>query len=70
MLVSKQVTVAIDFHTRGRNSMEVNVLMNNILQNILVFVKQKILTHTGLEKLKGEQMGTEISFLGELSLLD
>ncbi len=60
MLVSKQVTVAIDFHTRGRNSMEVNVLVNNILQNILFYVKQKILTHTGLEKLKGEQMGTEI----------
>ncbi len=50
MLVNKQVTVAIDFHTRGRNSMEVNVLMNNILQNILFYVKQKILTHTQVWK--------------------
>ncbi len=50
MLVSKQVTVAIDFHTRGRNNMEVNLLMNNIVQNILFCVKQKILTHTQVWK--------------------
>ncbi len=60
MLVTKQLTVAIDFHSRGKNSMEVNLLVNNILQNIFFCVQQKKLIHTGLEKLEGEQMVTEI----------
>ncbi len=62
MLVTKQLTVAIDFHSRGKNSMEVNLLVNNILQNIFFCVQPKKLIHTGLEKLEGEQMVTKILY--------
>ncbi len=42
MLVTKQLTVAIDFHSMEENSMEVNgyhqYLVTNILQNIFFCV--------------------------------
>jgi len=39
-----------------------------VLQNILLCVQQKKETHTDLEQLEGEQMMTELSFLGGVSL--
>ncbi len=45
----------------------INCLITNILQNIFFFVQQNKETHTGLEQVEGEQMMTEVSFLGEPS---
>ncbi len=54
MLVTKQLTVAIDFHSM-KNILckaSVNSLVTNIFHNI-VRVQQKKETHTVLEKLEG-----------------
>ncbi len=45
-----------------------NCPVSHILQNIFLCVHQNKDIHTGLELCKGEQMMTEFSFLGELSL--
>jgi len=44
----------------------INCLVTHILQNIFFCVPQK--TGTGLKQLEGEEMMTEFSFFGELSL--
>ncbi len=67
MLVTKQLTAAIDFHSMGKipwkSMATISCSVTNILQNIFFCVQQK----KGLEKVQGEKM-TEFSFLGELSL--
>ncbi len=59
MIVTKQLTVPIDFHSIFsillKSMATVNCLVTHILQ-------------TGLEQLESELMMTEFSFLGELSL--
>ncbi len=45
-----------------------NSLITNFLQNIFLCVQQNKHIHTGLEILESEEMMTELSFLGELSL--
>jgi len=50
MLVTRQLTVAIDFKSMG----SINCLFANILQNIFFCVHQKKETHTGLKQLEGE----------------
>ncbi len=45
-----------------------NSLVTNFLQNIFLCVQQNKEIQTGLELLEGEEMMTEFSFLGELSL--
>ncbi len=45
-----------------------NSLITNFLQNIFLCVQQNKHIHTGLEILEDEEMMTELSFLGELSL--
>jgi len=40
MFVTRQLTVAIDCHSRKKNTMEVNEI-TNILQNIFFWVQQK-----------------------------
>ncbi len=45
-----------------------NCSVSHILQNIFLCVQQNKDIYTGLELLEGEQMMTEFSFLGELSL--
>ncbi len=45
-----------------------NSLVTIFLQNIFLCVRQNKYIHTGSELLEGEQMMTEFSFLGELSL--
>ncbi len=54
MLVTKQLTVATDFHSMEKNKIlwksmaTINCLAANILQNIFC-VQQKKLIHTGLK---------------------
>ncbi len=43
-------------------------LVTNFLQNISLCVRQNKEIHTGLEMVEGEEMMTEFSFLGKLSL--
>ncbi len=43
-------------------------LVTNFLQNISLCVRQNKEIHTGLELVEGEEMMTEFSFLGKLSL--
>ncbi len=45
--------VAIALHSNN-DTMEVNCLITNILQNIFFCVQQKKETHTGLKRHKGE----------------
>ncbi len=45
-----------------------NCSVSHILQNIFLCVQQNKDIHTSLELLEDEQMMTEFSFLGELSL--
>jgi len=66
MLMTRHLTVAIDFHSIFYSN-QINFLVTDILQNIFFCVQQKKETHTGLEQPEGEEMMTEFSFLGELS---
>jgi len=45
-----------------------NCLASHIFQNIFLCVQQYKEIYTGLEQPEGEEMITEFSFLGELSL--
>ncbi len=45
-----------------------NSLITHFLQNIFLCVQQNKHIHTGLELLEDEQLMTEFTFLGELSL--
>ncbi len=65
MCVTEQLTVAIDFNSTEKNTMEVNgyqKLFANILQNIFFCAQQKIEIHTGLKQHEGEQMMTNFHF--------
>jgi len=45
----------IDFHTKKKNTMEVNgAKVPIVLQNIFLCVQQKKETHKGLQQLEGE----------------
>ncbi len=46
----------------------INCLVTKILQNIFFCAQQKKESHTGLQQLEAEQMITEFSFLGGLSI--
>ncbi len=57
MLVTKQLMVAIDFHSMEKKILwksmaTVNCLVTNILQNIFFCVQQKKEAHTGLVELE------------------
>ncbi len=57
MLVTKRLTVSIDFHSNSSPTIEVNgdqQLLVWILQNIFFCVQNMKETHTGLERHKGE----------------
>ncbi len=64
MLVTKQLMVAIDFHSMFLHTVEVNGYQHCLVTNVLLFfcVKQKKQIDKGLEELEGE----EFSLLGEL----
>ncbi len=54
---TKELLVPNDFHSRERNTMEVNghqLFDYSILPNIFFYVQHKKETHTGLERLEGE----------------
>ncbi len=52
MLVTKQLTVAIDFYSIFLSMATVNCFVTNILHNILFCVQQKKETRTGLRMSK------------------
>ncbi len=62
MLITKMLLVVIDLHSMERK------IDNSILQNSIFCAQQKKEDHTGLEQHEDEEMMTEFSFLGELSL--
>ncbi len=55
MLVTKQLTVAIDFHSMGKNTMEVSGYRQLFgYQHSSKCVQQKKEIHIGLEQVEGE----------------
>ncbi len=59
MLITKQLTVAINFHSiekvQWKSMANINCLVTKILHNTLFCAQQKKKeTHTGLEQVKGE----------------
>ncbi len=68
MLVTKQLTVAIDFHSKEKNTTEVNGFRELFKLPTLFKISSFVLnrrkkTHTGWKKWE-----SKFSFLGELSL--
>ncbi len=54
---------AIDFHSISFHAIEVNGYRQLFgYQNVIFCVQQKKETHTGLERLEGELMRTELTF--------
>ncbi len=67
MLVIRQLTAPIDFHSLyffllWKSMGAANCLITNIFQNIFFCVKQKKETHTVLEQLEGEEIITIFIF--------
>ncbi len=57
MLLTKQLTVAIDFHSNFFHTIEVNgyrKLVTNIIEYVIFCTQQKKESHIGLEQLKGK----------------
>ncbi len=69
MLETKRLMVTIDFHTeKEKHTLEVDgyyhCLVNSILLNIFVCVKQKKESHTGLGQVDGEVYNDRIEISG------